>query len=118
MAGPVEVRVSHVANDKGKIFVAVCDQAHFLKKCTLGASAPAQTGDTVVPVPAVPAGAWAVLAFHDENENAELDRNLIGIPKEDYGFSRDAASKFGPPKFEQALIQIGDEPLVVPIRLH
>ena len=98
--------------------MAVCDQERFLKQCLHTASAPAQAGETVLKVANVPAGTWAVLAYHDENDNAELDRNLIGIPKEDYGFSRDAASRFGPPTFTEAAIAVQEGDLAVKIRLH
>ena len=106
-AATVEVRVSGVTA-KGKVSVAVCDRERFLKQCAYSASAPAQAGETLVTVKDVPPGTWAVLAYQDENGNGELDRNLIGIPKEPYGFSRDARGKFGPPKFEDAAIEVGE----------
>jgi uncharacterized protein (DUF2141 family) len=116
-AATVEVRVSGV-NAGGKVNVAVCDKARFLKQCAYSASAPAQQGETTVLVKGVPAGTWAVLAYQDENSNDQLDRNLIGIPKEPYGFSRDARSKFGPPGFEDAAIEVGDAPVVANVRLR
>jgi uncharacterized protein (DUF2141 family) len=117
-AATVEVHVTNVATGKGKVSVAVCDQAHFLKQCVYSASVPASGAETVVKVTGVPAGTWAVLAYQDENENGELDRNLIGIPSENYGFSRDARSKFGPPSFEDAAIAVKDEPTVTTLKLH
>jgi uncharacterized protein (DUF2141 family) len=117
-AATIEVRVSAVAGGKGKIKVAVCDRERFLKQCLYTASVPARDGENVIAVHGVPKGTWAVLAYQDENENGELDRNLIGIPKEDYGFSRDAAGKFGPPSFEDAAIEVGDEVTVAKIKLH
>ena len=116
-AATVEVRVSGVTA-KGKVSVAVCDKARFLKQCAYSASAPAQAGETLVTVKDVPPGTWAVLAYQDENGNNELDRNLIGIPKEPYGFSRDARGKFGPPKFEEAAIEVGDAPASASVRLR
>jgi uncharacterized protein (DUF2141 family) len=118
-ATTVEVHVSAVAGGKGKIRVAVCDRERFLKQCAYTASAPAREGENVIAVPGVPKGSWAVLAYQDENENGELDRNLLGIPKENYGFSRDAAGSFGPPGFDDAAIQVGEEATVTArIRLH
>lgn len=116
--GNVEVRVAGVTANKGKVSVAVCDKEHFLKQCAYSASAPAQAGETTVVVKGVPPGTWAVLAYHDENDNGQLDRNLIGIPKERYGFSRDARSKFGPPNFEDAVIELGDAPGVTRVQLR
>ncbi|MGX4640757.1 DUF2141 domain-containing protein [Massilia sp. SYSU DXS3249] len=117
-AGNIEVRVSGITAAKGKVNVAVCDKERFLKQCAHSASAPARAGETTVVVKDVPPGTWAVLAYQDENDNGELDRNLVGIPKEPYGFSRDARSKFGPPRFEDALIELGDAPLVTSVRLR
>lgn len=117
-AATVEVRVSGVVGAKGKVNVAVCDRERFLKQCAYSASAPARAGETVVALRDIPAGTWAVLAYQDENENSQLDRNFIGIPKENYGFSRDAASRFGPPGFDDAAIEVKEGTTVAPIRLH
>jgi len=117
LAATVEVRVSGVTA-KGKVNVAVCDKARFLKQCAYSASVPAQAGETTVLVKDVPPGTWAVLAYQDENGNNELDRNLIGIPSENYGFSRDARGKFGPPSFEDAAIEVGEAPATATVRLR
>ncbi|PIF43638.1 uncharacterized protein (DUF2141 family) [Chryseobacterium sp. 52] len=44
----------------------------------------------------------SVSAYLDENANAKLDKNFLGIPLEPYGFSQNARGSFGPPKFEEA----------------
>jgi uncharacterized protein (DUF2141 family) len=116
-AATVEVRVAGVTA-KGKVNVAVCDKERFLKQCAYSASAPAQAGETTVLVKGVPPGTWAVVAYQDENTNGELDTNLLGIPKEAYGFSRDARSKFGPPGFDDAAIEVGEAPATVNVRLR
>jgi uncharacterized protein (DUF2141 family) len=115
-AATVEVHVSGVTAGKGKVSVAVCDREHYLKDCAYHATAPAQAGDNVVKVAGVPAGTWAVLVFQDKNENGKLDQTLFGIPLEDYGFSRDARGHFGAPSFEDAAIEVKDDPTVA--RVH
>lgn len=117
-AATVEVRVSNVAGGKGQVKVAVCDRARFLKQCIYSTSAPPQEGETVVAFRDIPAGTWAVLAYQDENGNNILDRNFLGIPTENYGFSRNAVGRFGPPSFEDAAIEVRDGTTVAPIRLH
>jgi uncharacterized protein (DUF2141 family) len=47
-------------------------------------------------------GVYAVVAYHDENNNDELDLNFMGIPKEKYAVSNNARSSLGPPKFDAA----------------
>ncbi|MGI4842696.1 MAG: DUF2141 domain-containing protein [Janthinobacterium lividum] len=117
-AATVEVRVSNVAAGKGKINVAVCDRERFLKQCAHHASVPAQAGETVIGFKDIPPGTWAVLAYQDENGNNQLDRNFLGIPTENYGFSRDAAGRFGPPGFDDAAIEVREGTTVAPIKLH
>ena len=117
-AATIEVKVSSVVGGRGKVNVAVCDKERFLKDCLYSGSAPAQAGDTVVTIQNVPKGTWAVLAYQDENQNDKLDRNLIGIPSENYGFSRDARGKFGPPDFSDAAIDVRDEAMAVTIKLR
>ena len=117
-AATIDVHVTNTAGGKGNVNVAVCDRERFLKQCAYTGSVPARDGETVVTIKGVPAGTWAVLAYQDENSNGELDRNLIGIPRENYGFSRDARGRFGPPSFEDAAMPIRDEAATATVRLH
>jgi uncharacterized protein (DUF2141 family) len=48
----------------------------------------------------VPFGDYAVAIFHDENGNGKMDKNLLGIPVEAYGFSNNQRVTFGPPQWE------------------
>ena len=57
----------------------------------------------------VPAGTYAISLFHDENGNGKLDTMMM-IPREGYGFSRDAAVRFGPPRFAAAAFAVGNAP--------
>ena len=116
-AASIEVRVQGVTA-KGKVLVAVCDKTTFLKDCAYSGSAPAKAGETVVTVDGMPTGSWAVLSYQDENDNGKLDRNVLGIPKEPYAFSRDARGRFGPPSFEDAAFELRDEKAVTTIKLR
>ena len=66
----------------------------------------------------LPPGRYAVNAFHDENDNGELDANLVGIPSEGYGFANDPDTAFGPPDFEAAAVNVGDTPEAVVMTLR
>lgn len=48
----------------------------------------------------------AVSAYHDENDNARLDKSSFGIPTERYGFSKNPKRGFGPPKFGETAIEL------------
>jgi uncharacterized protein (DUF2141 family) len=51
-------------------------------------------------------GDYAVAAIHDENRNAKLDRNFIGIPKEGFGFANNPHVGLSAPPFSSALVHI------------
>ncbi|MCH9844643.1 MAG: DUF2141 domain-containing protein [Alphaproteobacteria bacterium] len=55
---------------------------------------------------ALPDGVYAISAFHDLNDDGELNSNIVGLPTEPYGFSNDARGKFGPAKFTDAQFTI------------
>lgn len=57
----------------------------------------------------LPRGSYAVRYFHDENGNDELDTNILGIPKEGFGFSNDAFGRFGPKDFEEWLFPVNGD---------
>lgn len=54
----------------------------------------------------IPEGVYAIAIYHDENTNAKMDRNIIGILKEGYAFSNNVFGAFGPPKFEKAKFEV------------
>lgn len=51
-------------------------------------------------------GKYAIRIFHDQNSNGKLDTNLLGIPKERFGFSNNVMGKYGPPDFEEQLFEL------------
>lgn len=52
-------------------------------------------------LPGLAPGDYALAVIHDENGNGKLD-TIVGIPREGYGFSRNAPVRFGPPRFAAA----------------
>ena len=66
---------------------------------------------------AVPDGRYAIALVHDENGNGKLDKRLM-IPREGFGFSRDAPVRMGPPSFAEAAFPVGGEDAHVSIRMR
>ena len=54
----------------------------------------------------LPEGTYAIALFIDANENLKIDKNFLGIPKEQYGFSNNAMGKLSGPSFQQAKFQV------------
>jgi uncharacterized protein (DUF2141 family) len=66
----------------------------------------------------LPPGMYAVTVHHDENDDGELNRNAVGLPREGYGFSNDARRPFAPPSFTQAAVTIAHEDTTIKITVH
>jgi uncharacterized protein (DUF2141 family) len=106
-AATIQVNVRDVRNDHGKILVAICERADFLRPhCPYKGSAPAHPGTVTITIKDVPAGTYAAQAFHDENNNGRLDRSFLGLPEEGMGFSNNAPMHLGPPRFETAAFTV------------
>jgi uncharacterized protein (DUF2141 family) len=83
-----------------------------------GKSAPIKDRRATVRFDRVPATRVALAALHDEDGDTKMKTGFFGQPKEGYGFSRDAAARFGPPDFDDAAIDLaaGDRTIRINIR--
>ena len=54
------------------------------------------------------AGEYGIKIIHDDNDNNELDTNVLGIPKEGYGFSNNGGA-FGPSPWREAKFEVKDK---------
>lgn len=75
------------------------------------------TGQSTFVLRNIPSGEYALMVHHDENDNSELDKNFIGIPREPTGFANGYSPK-GPPNYQRALIRTNiQNPQPVPVAL-
>jgi uncharacterized protein (DUF2141 family) len=98
------VEVTGIRSNKGEVLAGLfVDTESWLKKPLRGERVVA--GERVLLVfRDLPAGRYALTVFHDENSNGKLDSNLMGMPIEPLGFSRDAKGNMGPAKFDDAAL--------------
>ena len=102
-AAELTIHIDDVKAAGGSIMVAVYgSEGTFLKKPDNATGAPATAGATKVVFKDLPEGTYAFAVFHDANSNGKMDKNLVGIPTEDYAFSNNAMGKMGPPSFDDA----------------
>jgi uncharacterized protein (DUF2141 family) len=62
-------------------------------------------------------GRYAIIAFHDENDNGKLDENMWGVPTEGYGFSNNAEGFLAPPSFKDASVLLDSPDRAITITL-
>ncbi|MEE4270360.1 MAG: DUF2141 domain-containing protein [Thermoanaerobaculales bacterium] len=108
--GTVEITMTGFANEEGLALVAFFldseDWPDGGDSVFATEVVPISGGRAVAVIDDVPAGAFAVSVFHDTDGDRELDTGALGIPSEAYGFSADARSTFGPPKFDEARLEL------------
>ena len=63
-------------------------------------------------------GRYAIALLHDENENGKADRALGMMPREGFGFSRDAPVRMGPPKFHDAAFEMVSQDRQMTIKMR
>jgi uncharacterized protein (DUF2141 family) len=108
-AADLTVQIDDVKSSEGFLSVAVYNSADtFLKKPLTGVRTQATKDGKSVVVKDLPAGEYALVVFHDVNQNGKMDRNMMGIPTEDYAFSNNAMGNMGPPSFEAAKFQVSE----------
>lgn len=109
-AGTVDITVTGLRSGKGQVLVCLTRESDRFPNCKGSATArtaklPASAAE--VSFDHLPQGRYAISVLHDENANGRADRTLGMIPREGFGFSRDAPVRMGPPKFDQAAFEVG-----------
>jgi uncharacterized protein (DUF2141 family) len=126
IAGPASaariiVTIDGMHNAQGNVFVGLyASPAKFLQGNQSDAQrkVKASTGPITVTFDNLPAGTYAVGAFHDENANDHLDTNFLGLPTEGYALSNGVRAVMAKPTFQQAAFTVGngDKPVALHIR--
>ncbi|WP_425326441.1 DUF2141 domain-containing protein [Sphingomonas oligophenolica] len=116
----LDVDVDHLRNAKGLIRVCLtADPDNFPACVDDGDAATRSVAANVrtIRFAGLPHGRYAIAVIHDENGNAKLD-TFAGIPREGFGFSRNPAVTFGPPRFTAAQFDIASDTDTQPVRMR
>ncbi len=95
----VELTITNIQAGTGNILVSVYENAnqfpydpfvtYSIDKSTISKSTVVYKINDLQP-----AKKYAITLLDDENKNEDMDYNLVGIPKEGYGFSNNAKPRF------------------------
>jgi uncharacterized protein (DUF2141 family) len=58
-------------------------------------------------------GDYALALMHDENSDGKCNLNILGIPKEGYGFSNNVRARFSAPSFDAAKISVTKDTVII-----
>ncbi len=104
---------------EGEIRIAMFDSREKYTKDPVHAVVLPVTSDSLIwSVENLPHGEYAIAVYHDKNTNEKLDTNLLGVPKEQYGFSNNARGRFGPAKWNNAKFRFPGNLSALTILVH
>lgn len=120
--GEVAVTVTDLRSEKGVVLACMTADRKTFPNCrkdpnALRVRAPAGERVELLFTDVAP-GQYAIALLHDENKNGKADRVLGMMPKEGFGFSRDAKVKMAPPKFDDAAFEYAGEAKVLTIKMR
>lgn len=112
------VHIVGVRGDRGQVHVELYNTPETFRKSVKAMrviQVPAQKDGVTVKFEGVVPGRYAILAFHDEDENGEMNRRFGMIPTEGYALSNDP-QVFGPPAFKDSAFEVqSDRELNMPM---
>jgi uncharacterized protein (DUF2141 family) len=110
-AAPVELQLTldNVRDARGLLQVCLTREASHFPDCSTDPAAVKRSvaaGTHSLRLTLPQEGSYALWVLHDANANGRAD-TMLGIPREGFGFSRNPPIRFGPPRFESTLIELG-----------
>ena len=115
--GILKIEITGLKDSTGNVHIGVYDSEEtWLGDETVATRvvniAEALNGEVVETEMQLPLGEYAFTLFYDADGDGEMKTNFIGMPKEPIAMSNNAKAKFGPPKFEDAVFNLGLEPTI------
>ena len=120
-AARISVTIQGVHSAQGSVFVGLyATPSKFLNGTQNDAMrrVPASTGPITVVFDNLPAGTYAVGAYHDENGNEHLDTNFLGLPEEGYALSNGVRAVTSKPTFQQAAFTVGNQGAAIALHIR
>ena len=112
----IEVTVVNASSDEGNVHFALFTRENFMTGNMVAAkSSTIKEGVSTVKFDSITPGEYAILCFHDANENDRMDFQENGMPLESYGTSNNVYL-MGPPQFEDAKFEVKTEALKFEIK--
>jgi uncharacterized protein (DUF2141 family) len=111
----ITVKVQNISSNKGKVILGLYNsEENFNKKMAFsGKIGTINDFKSEVVFTNVPKGTYAIICFHDENENNQMDFEGF-MPTEDYGATNNP-NIFGPPQFNVSKFEVKDANLTFEI---
>lgn len=111
----VTATVVNVSTNKGKVSFALYDKESFMKEPLQSKNGEIVDGKSSVTFEGLAPGEYAIICFHDKNDNDTMDFDTNRMPMEDYGATNNVMN-FGPPRYDDAKFTVSDKDLTFEIK--
>lgn len=104
----LEVELLGVQHERGALRIGLYSEPKTFRKEAQAFAIqhiPAQAGTASVRFTDLPVGRYAIMAYHDEDANGELNRRFGMFPTEGYALSNNP-TVMGPPSFEDSAFEV------------
>ena len=108
-AATISVNVGNLRNMKGSLACRLHSSAEGFPRSTTGTVSlrvKVTAGSTRCVFENVTPGTYAILVHHDENDNRQCDKNVLGMPIEGYGASNNRTHALRPPNWQESKFDI------------
>ena len=108
----LSIHISGISKIKGSLFIAIfraTDDFPVFGKQFKGIVKEVEGKTQNYTFDDLPEGEYALAIYQDENRNKILDKNLLGVPTEIYGFSNNARRSFSAPSFQEAKFKLNKD---------
>jgi uncharacterized protein (DUF2141 family) len=112
-AETLTIRVENADAGKGYLMIGIFNDARtFPDNYFRGERIAVSERTMIITITNLPRGQYAVSVYQDTNSNEQLDKNILGIPKEKYGFSNNSNR----PDYNRCLFDFNND-MTITIRL-
>jgi uncharacterized protein (DUF2141 family) len=102
------VHLTDVRDSEGKLRISLYREPESFRKedrAVKVIAIPAIKGDSIAVFEGLPSGRYAIMAYHDENEDEKLNLRFGIFPTEGYGLSNNP-KVIGPPRFADSAFDV------------
>ena len=104
----LNLTINGVRDDQGVVRAGIYNSPDTFPKegkAMARTAAPAKAGSVKLQFTDLPAGKYAVIVYHDENNDGQMDKRFGMIPIEGYGLSNNIKAS-GKPSFDQCAFEV------------
>ena len=111
----ITASVVNVTSNDGKVAFALYNKTNFMAMPLQAKNGKIVDGVSTVIFENIEAGEYAIICYHDKNDNDRMDFQENGMPLEDYGTSNNVMT-FGPPQYEGSKFMVTDKKVHLEIK--